>query len=452
MIIYYEQKIGNQSVFIKRILDNYGNELSTRKVYIPLYQVKKDNFTYLILYDDHMNVIHDAYEYLNYDLNKNPITTRTKAAFSIRLLYCFMSLSGYDIKKIDELAFREFLLFLRGLDSNPDQYTLKTLRSANTVNGYLSEYRKFFKSRNINCDALFRSSATTFSIEDEYQSVERKKYDNNLKASTYSSDTVPKYIAPDDFRKLYRLAINEKDRSAQLIMHLMYGYGLRLGEVLGITMEDIKEVRDNVKFIPVIFLRNRMSDKKFQFAKNLPHILNKKQYSSKDYQDASVKIIITYSVYEELIEFIEKTHMAVMKQYPDNYDKGIADIVSVRNKPECNHYVFLNRYGRVLSDQTWSNSLKKYFEIAQIQIDYDIRENNLSHRFRHGFAMFHARFSEHPVDILSLQKMMRHKRISSTIIYFNPTHEEELKIKTEFQDELYNMIPELKGSIYGKDN
>ena len=137
----------------------------------------------------------------------------------------------------------------------------------------------------------------------------------------------------------------------------------------------------------------------------------------------------------------------MMDKYPENYEQGYADIVSVRDKPETNHYIFLNRYGRILSDQTWNNTLKKYFEVAGIPIDVDVRENNLSHRFRHGFAMVHARFSKHPADALSLQKMLRHKSLSSTMVYYNPTPEDEFKIKMEFQKELYDMIPELKEGL-----
>ena len=110
--------------------------------------------------------------------------------------------------------------------------------------------------------------------------------------------------------------------------------------------------------------------------------------------------------------------------------------------------MFLNRYGRVLSDQTWNNKLKKYFQIARIPIDAEIRENNLSHRFRHGFAMFHARFSKKPVSVLELQKMLRHRSVSSTMVYYNPTPEDELRTKAEFLNELYGMMPELKGGLF----
>ncbi len=450
MILYSEQKLGSQSIFIKTILDDKNNEINKRKVSIPLYQIEYNGFLYFILYDDNMNVIQPAYEYLNFNLKENPLTTRSKSAFALRLLYCFLSLSKYDIKKINERIFKELLFFLRGININPKEYEMKTQRSAHTVNGYLSIYRTYFGINNIKCNALFRShiSQSTTNIGNDFTSmIERKKYDNNLKISKVRSGIVPRYISPEDFRRIYKLALNKKDKTAQLIMHLMYGYGLRLGEVLGITMEDITEIYDNNTLVPVIILRNRISDKKFQFAKNLIHVLDKRQYESSDYYNSKYKIIITYDLYELLLEYIEETHSFAIEKYANNYAAGIADIVSIRNKPDTNHYVFLNRYGRVLSDQTWNNKLKKYFKDANIPLDLEIRENNLSHRFRHGFAMFHARFSEHPVDVLTLQKLLRHKSISSTMIYYNPTIEDEFNIKTEFQNELYSMIPELKGDI-----
>lgn len=449
MILYSEQKLGVQSFFTKTILDNNGKQVSSRKVTIPLYQVEKEGFLYFILYDENMNVNRDFYEYLNFTLKEKPLTSRSKAAFSLRLLYCFLSLSKYDIKNIDNTILKELLFFLRGINVNPEQYKMITQRSANTINGYLAIYRSYFSDRGIKCNALFKShtSISSSNIGDFVSSVQRTSYDNNLLTNKKNLNTTPKYISPDDFRKIYKLVIGNNDRTGKLILHLMYGYGLRLGEVLGITMEDIVECHDNGKLIPMIILRNRMSDKKFQYAKNLPHVIDLKQYSSRDYISSKTKIIITYDLYEELIDYIEITHSNLIEKYEENYNEGFADIVSVKNKPESNHYVFLNRYGRVLSDQTWNNSLKRYFKEAKIPIDNNVKENNLSHRFRHGFAMFHARFSPNPVDVLTLQKLMRHKNISSTMIYFNPTPEDELQIKTEFQKELYDLIPELKEGL-----
>lgn len=450
MIVFSEEKSGPQSIFIKRILNNQREVVSCREVRFPMFQINRDDFKIFVLYDDHMKVVSDFYEYINYDLKDSPLNTRSKAAFSLRLLYCFLSLSGYTIDKIDEIAFKEMLYFLRGINSNPKQYAIKTQRNANTVNGYLSVFRNFLTSRSINSPPFFKShliKADSYTSNDFTSTTERKKYDNNLRSSKQASNTIPKYISPDDFRLLYNLLIKNNDVQASLLMHLMYGYGLRLGEVLGLTLEDLQEVKVKTQLMPVLILRNRLSDQKYQNSKGLPHIIDRKQYLSKDYQATSVKISITYYIYEKLVEYVNSAHSIASEKHPANYSRGAADIVSVTNIPEYNHYIFLNRYGNTLSDQTWNNSLKKYFKDANIQLDFDVRSNNLSHRFRHGFAMFHARFSEHPADLLSLQKMMRHKSISSTMVYFNPTPEEEYKIKMEFQTELYNLIPELKEGL-----
>lgn len=273
----------------------------------------------------------------------------------------------------------------------------------------------------------------------------------NLKTNSYSDRTIPKYLSPDDFSNVYRLALEQKDRTAILLMHLMYVYGLRLGEALGLCFEDLKEVKRDGELVPVLLIRNRKSDRKFQFAKGKTHVTKTKQYKLKEYHADTDEIIITYDIYEQLIEFVEETHALLMEKYPDNYVVGTADIVSRRNKPESNHYIFLNRYGKILSDQTWNNNLKRYFRNTNIPLDFDTRKNNLSHRFRHGFAMYHAHFRKgEKARLLELQKLMRHKSITSTQIYYNPTPEEEMKIKTGFQTELYNMIPELKEGIYEK--
>lgn len=451
MIIYTEEKIAQQSFFYKKILNTDGSEIANRKVTIPLYTVLHNDFTYYLLYDDHMKIIREVYEYLNYDLQERPLTSRDKSAFALRLLYCFLSLSGIDVRDINDQVLSELLFFLRGIQNNPSGFNSRTQRSSATVNSYLSVYRSFFNHRHIKCDSLFRAinvSVTGTGKQTFSSTVERKRYKSNLKTSSAGEDLCPRYISPEDFRKIYSLVIQKQDREAVLLLHLMYGYGLRLGECLGLTMEDITETHDNGKLVPVLLIRNRMSDKKYQYAKNLLHVSNRNQYKSKDYRLSGWRIIITYELYEELLSYIETVHSSAMEKYPFNYEKGAADIVSVRDAPESNHYVFLNRYGRVLNDQTWNANLKNYFSETGIPIDHDVRDKNLSHRFRHGFAMFHARFSDHPVSALELSRMMRHKSILSTMVYYNPTLEDELKTKTEFQNELYTLIPELKEPIH----
>lgn len=284
-----------------------------------------------------MKVIPEVYEYLNFELQNKPLTSRGKSAFALRLLYCFLSLSGYDIRSINEQVLSELLFFLRGIKNNPADYDSRTQRSATTVNSYLSIYRSFLGSCHIHCDALFKTLSVSVadSLEQSYsRSTDRKRYKSNLKTSTVGEDLVPRYIGPDDFRKIYSLVIQKKDEEARLLLYLMYGYGLRLGECLGLTMEDITETHENGKLVPILLIRNRLSDAKFQYAKNLLHVTSRNQYSSRDYQLSRWRIIISYDLYEKLIAYIETAHSEAMEKYPANYEKGAADIVSVHDAPE----------------------------------------------------------------------------------------------------------------------
>ena len=449
MIIISEQKEGRRTVFVSNVVSESGELLSKRVVTNPLYEVEHEGLTYFLLYDDNMVLIREAYSYLNFTLRDKPDTTRSKAANALRLLYCFLSLTKHSIFEIDESVFGEFVYFIRGININPKEYSWISHRSNATVNGYFSIYRDFFKRTQIDCPPLFGSR--TVLVNGLYGGDGSKrvavKYGKNLRTNTYTDRYVPKYISPDDFRKIFKVAMAAGDKQAQIILKLMYIYGMRLGEVLGLTLEDIDEIEMDGKYIPVLWLRNRISDKKFQYAKNLPHVIEKKQYSSKDYKAVKEKIILTYEFFDELHDFLDSVFEEVNEKTQNNMKSALADIVTDKYEPDENYYIFLNRYGKVLSDQVWNKRLRGYFVKCNLIVDTGVKENNLSHRFRHGFAMFHARFSPHPIDALALQKMMRHRSIMSTMVYYNPTPEDEFEIKTNFQKDLYKPLPELSKGV-----
>ncbi len=450
MIIYKSHKIDNLNTYTV-IVKKDGLEYS-REVIIPLYSIKKENYDYLILLDDDSHVIHKAYSFLNRSIGNSSYNTRMQNAKAIRLLYCWQSLSKYNITMLSESQCDELISFLRGLSIQFETESERVLRSNATVNIYLSAIRNYLHFLGVEKCPLFRTGVSKITFTgngDMPSSAESLSYDKNLPTTKYErKQTVPKYISPEQFRKLMIAAIAHKDRTAQILFHLMYGYGLRLGECLGLTLEDIKEVHRDNKTIPILIIRNRYSDApRFQSAKGKMHITDRQQYKLSDYQKSKDEIVITYDFYEQLITYINDMHSELSEKYPENYATGNADIVSQKNKPDFNHYVFLNRYGKVLTDQTWNNTLKLYFKEAGIQIDYETRETNLSHRFRHGFAMFMAHFSPKPLNVLELQKLMRHKSISSTMVYYNPTPEDEANIKEEAQEYLYSQIPELKGDF-----
>lgn len=445
MRIIREEKRGRLSCFISHIVDDEGELISERMVACPLCQVEKDSFTYFILYNDDMVPVQEVYEYLNFALRDSPIATRRKTANALRFLYCFLSISQRSILEIDEIAFGEFLYFIRGIDINPKEYSLITQRNNATVNGYMSIYRSFFNHIKADCPPLFRTHSVLINspFGDAGSKTKGIKYANTLKKNSYIDRYVPKYISPSEFKAIYNTVTKHKDEQAKIILHLMYGYGMRLGEVLGLTIEDIEEIMVNGSLIPVLWLRNRTSDKPYQYAKGLPHISSKKQYDSKEYKATSAKIILTYDFYEKLLEFVEMVRETIETTHPDRKHLAAADLVSHNSELEENYYIFLNSCGKILSDQVWNIRLRAYMIECDLHIDQGTKVNNLSHRFRHGFAMFHAQFSEHKVNELELQRLMRHKSVLSTMVYYNPTPEDELEEKIKFQEELYEMLPEL---------
>lgn len=450
MIVYQELKHQNQSEFQKLIVSSDGEIIKKRTISCPMMYVKRNDFTYIVLYDDNMEVIHEAFDYLNYNMSTAPITTRNSAAHALRLLYCFLSLNLMKPDGLTSETLSELIKFLRGISPLPEQYSLQTYRSVNTVNTYLSVYRSFFRSRNIKCDELFKfkNIKITENINGVATDVPRIRYTSNLKSKSFEKE-VPKYISPAEFRKLYQLAIDKQDRTAQLLMHLMYGYGLRLGEALGITLEDITQTHsDDGRLLPVIILRNRKSDNSFQYAKGLTHPdSGDKCYSDPELGKAYWKIFISEELYAQLTHYINEYHEKMRFQYPSNYLKGYADIVTSDYPLEYNHYVFLNQYGKVLSAQAWNYRLKKYFDEAGIPVDYGAKKDNLSHRFRHGYAMFLVLYSKHSIKHMELKEKMRHKSIASTMRYFNPTDSDKNRMREAFDKDLFAVIPELKEAI-----
>lgn len=446
MIAITQEKHLNQTVYYKCILDDKGLEISRRLIHVPLFQVRNNNDYFFVLYDDSMILNSAVFKYLNFSLMGSPLTTRTKSAYAIRLLFCFLEISNIRVNSMSEFDINNLTLFLRGVGYLNSKYNFLTNRSPSTINGYFAIYRDFFLKSGIECEALFRKNVYKSRYSEdglEGNMRQRENFANNLKKGS-KSNRVSKYISVDEFKKIYKYVYSINDKQAMIILHFMFGYGLRIGEVLGLTAEDICELKVNEKLMPIIFLRNRLSDNKFQYAKGLPHVQRKSHYFSKEYKQSAAQITISYDFYEELEKYVNLTDMNATKKYPDNNSLRLADITSNESINERNSYVFLNRYGKPLSAQTWNKRLKSYFDVLGIEYDVGVKDIGLNHRFRHGFAMFHARFSGKHIDNMQLQKMMRHRSIMSTLVYYNPTIEDEYETKKQFLDELYTSIPELK--------
>ena len=80
MITYSSYKSGSQIIYQKHIIRDDGSEAYSRSVRFPFMHVEKDGFEYIIPYNDDMVPIHEAFDYLNYDMAEKSINSRKQAA------------------------------------------------------------------------------------------------------------------------------------------------------------------------------------------------------------------------------------------------------------------------------------------------------------------------------------------------------------------------------------
>ena len=192
-----------------------------------------------------------------------------------------------------------------------------------------------------------------------------------------------------------------------------------------------------------MYIRNRLTDKRYQLAKTVMKPSSTASYKSKAYNTHNAgyqTVYITDELYELLGKYIDEAHESSRAKYQGRYETStVAD--SVCGNAD-NFYIFINNYGSRLSNVTWNETLRKIYRETGLEVDEKIRDNNLSHRFRHGFAMFQIQHMHR--DSVELAALMRHKSIASVMKYYRPTISDKIKLKKSFTEELYSLIPELK--------
>ena len=456
MISIQAERHGHNNTYKRVDTDASGQIMATRTSEYSVYSVrKKTGEVYFSLVDKDGKTDPRFHKYINDTMvaNRRSPNTRRKAAGIICQFYCFLELMGYSI-------------YALGLD---EIYQLRTFFQSGTghqvanetVNDYLSTIRGYLRENGIRCDSIFaqRNTSGKYPLGNDFRpSNEYPCYESNLPTDPHKAERVPKFIKLDEYNKLIKLARQRNDWQGIMLMHLMFRYGMRLGECLGLTEEDIVTIPIKKKEIPTLILRNRVSDMPFQHCKYRIVPSSRDDYKNPSYvkqwqKDDFSHIYLTESTdfSKVLNKFVRQTRATMKKNCPQNYRSCIADIVdpeSFKTKGlSDNRYIFVNHLGKRLSAQLWGQRLKEYFQQAGITIDTERKENNLSHRFRHGFAMMHARYMDPPVPQHELRLMMRHRNISSTGIYFNPTIEDEYDFKTKLQNKFYDSNPNLKAII-----
>ncbi|MBU3190761.1 site-specific integrase [Clostridium bowmanii] len=378
----------------------------------------------ILLYDLDMNVIRPAYEYLNVKCGNMSINTRYKVTSALRILYSFLKIFNVkleDIKKDDFSKLKDFL-YGDGKKGERFEFEFMTVRSSDTINQYFSVYRNYLNFLGID-NKILNAKAVAQVIKDsdgllghtrekatERYIISEKSMQNKL--------TVPMYIRPNEYLRIISVIQKEYSLREEILVMLMYENGVRLGEGLGLTLEDIEDSK--------IIIRNRVSDKFDQHAKTCMRPESYLKYKSEAYKKWKVGYQIvkpTYDVLDKIEQYIDIIHGRMGKTNRLNYiNFAIADRISDGGTLEGeNFYLFLNKNGKPLHAGGWNKVLRVIFTKAGLTIDKDVKKHNLSHRLRHGFAM--KRIKEGATQ-LQLVDDLRHSGPSSVMKYFRATEED----------------------------
>lgn len=430
----------------------YLNEVRVRKVFIQRIKQSYDEKEYVFLLNSQGIVISDVFKYINFSYSLNTINSKEVAGNALKILFSFSEIINKKIKdfsKSDVQNLSEFILGI-SVSGNSIMFELKTSRSNNTHNIYFDVIRKYIEYAGIKNNNFFEKVIVSldkvgigFLAHTKDTTV--NKYKINKSSYTIHKNIVPKYIKNDEYIRITKMLDKENTVYSlrdKIIINLMYTRGLRLGETLGVTLEDIKINKDNSGG-GTLYLRNRLSDKKYQMAKTCYKPRSREDYSTRIYNTKDYGyqlVVLPPALMEDIYRYIELSRdidNVSFKITENIYTQAIADNVEKENK---NFYLFLNKNGTPLSSAGWNKRLKNLFSELDIEMDIDVRKNNLSHRFRHGFAMFLINNEKKSIEYV--QKQMRHRSINSTLIYYNPEEQDILRDSLKIQSHMLSIFKE----------
>ncbi len=448
MIIVREKSLNNE-IFFEVEINEGNNKVTFNEICYKSLVIDEDNFSYVIMYNKLMEPISSVFDFLNFYKSNHSINSRLKGLQALKLLFCYQDIVNKDLESFSSYDLNGLKYFLKGYSSKGEviNLELKSLRSNETINSYLSVYRGYLSFLGKENKALNKLSATNASINvsDDLNDLKITKYASNEKVAKKVVE-VPKYISVEDFKKIIQHVREKYTLREEIIIRFMFECGLRIGEVLGMTADDLIVEKIGENYVPILYIRNRLSDNKDQQAKTCMKVIDKKQYKSKEYntKDFGYQIVVVpEDLYKITNDYIEEAHLKARENKSDNYYKYTkADRVRKDESFEdINYYIFINTQGTPLSVISWNVILRNIFVACGISIDKKTRENNLNHRFRHGFAMFNVQYLN--CKAIELQARLRHKTLHSVSCYFKPTIEDAIKIKTDFTESLADVIPEI---------
>lgn len=449
-----EDKLSTGQTLYYKSQNNFEGE----EIYSCIVSLKTERYvdefqkTFYLLYDSNFKVISSVYRFINNHIEEKSINTKEMALVALRQLYVYCELFNVTPEKMTNLHVQSFIKFLYGINSNGEvHFDLTTKRSPQTINNYISTCREYLKylgfeenvfNKKVNLKQPIIAKGLLGHIS------KNNNYRYKITQKVFSKKKVPKYINLSEYKRIIECIREEYTIREEIIVRLMFETGLRIGEVLGLTLEDLRTTVEENAYLDLgdvgeISIVNRVSDKPYQLAKNRYIPKDRSAYDLDIYEPESIQYVYPKIAIMVLIDkYIEEIHGNLSDKNRENYSSAVADIIDENNfTEENNYYIFLNKNAEPLSQSGWNKILREIFIKSGLNIDFGKRKNNLSHRFRHGYAMYLVKYRNYTP--LQLKDALRHQSISTVMIYYNPTEEDIYEVNKEASDTLYEIFPEL---------
>jgi len=442
-----EEKIGKESEFF--VTETFNNVVIREySIRMQSHIMNIDGVIRYLLYNSKIEVISDAYLFLNKNYKILSPNTKHQYFYVLKYMYSFLEIIEKDIQDLLLRDFYQLGAFLRGVSAQGSdyRYVLLTKRSTKSVRQFFSVYCEYLKYLGLFKSPLLRDKG--------FQKFVPAR---NIVGPVLKKSTVPRYIKNDDYKRIMAALSDENDiiqLRSKCIIRLMYEGGLRIGEVLGLTFEDYElrrptEDKLHGKQYLILTIRNRLTDKKFQQAKTCCSVMDKRSYLCNDYNTLNVgyeeALVFDFDgdcTYDCIANYEKFAHDEALEKYPQKYKSTIADKVgqSIKASGE-NRYLFLNNHGGVLSDAVWNLEFRKLLSGLNIPVDIGFRKQGLNHKFRHGFVM--KLLYEKKLPLSQIKGFTRHRNDMSLNPYNNPTIEDLIRLKEDIVDKIISQEPTL---------
>lgn len=275
------------------------------------------------------------------------------------------------LERFEEMILADKNLSLKTIEAY--RYDLKnflnyTEQEINIDKDKIQDYIAFLKEKEIKQTSIMRAISALRQFFEFLQSenIIENNPTSNLKLKL-KSKPLPKVLSEADMRLLLSYFDSNKNLKLKAMLHILYGAGLRVSELVSLSIDSIIQDEETGRYI----------------------------------------ILIKGKGGKERIVPINNIAMDVIKEY-----------LSTRSE-KFNKYLFpSNSKAGYITRQGFAKLLK------EVAIEVGIPGNKISpHVIRHAFA---THLLSHGADLISIQKLLGHKDISTTQIY---THVSNEKIK-----------------------